>query len=151
MSRRPPLPDFIPTAVPVAEPVQVSVGIPTAVPVGADGLSLIPDLRGRAPTRAESELMSGQPIACGSTNVKEFYWKWDYGGQGYNPALYVTFLDDSWYVYYGVPLSVAVAFVQTDSHGRFVWNHLRDKYQYKRLRAGSGTRARPQVVRLHNK
>lgn len=145
MSRRPPLPDFIPTATPVAEPV--TVGIPTAVPVDDAGVSLVPELRGRSPTRTESEILSGEPIACGSTNVKEFFYVWQ------TRRLYVRFLSEALYYYADVPLSVAVAFLQTDSHGRFVHNFLDGVFRHTLVSPPVKGKGRPkaQVVRLINK
>lgn len=152
MSERGRLPTFIPTAAPVAADVDL---IPTAAPVADDGTALIPELRGRAPTHNEAQLLSGQPIAAGSTNVDEFWWIWNYGGGGYRPVLYVRFLDGGLYGYVGVPLPVAVDFITTDSHGRFVWNRLRDVYPLlggQAIKKGdSSNRRKPQVVRLHNK
>jgi hypothetical protein len=63
--------------------------------------------------------------------------------------LYVRFKDGSLYVYHGVNLDVAVAFLECDSPGRFVWSHLRGQYSYEKV----GTlpaRPKPNVVRLVN-
>jgi hypothetical protein len=134
------------TPIPVAQAVPDDFDdTPTASPVDANGNSLIPELAGRQPTHNEQFLISGGTLAMASSNVKEFWWKWD------SQRLFVRFLDDSLYAYEGVPLSVAVGFIETASPGRYVWNVLRDVYPAKRLAAGSGHRARSQVVRLVNR
>ncbi len=133
----------LPVPIPTGTPAGVSVGTPTGVPLDAAGNSLIPELRGRAPTHNESEIISGEPIATGSTNVQEFWWNWE------NRRLFVRFLNGTLGYYANVPLSLAVAFLETSSHGRFVWNRLKDvsAYPWTRLEKGSGTRKKPQVVR----
>lgn len=132
----------IPTGVPDATP---HAGVPTGVPVDAAGHSLIPELADRPPTHNEQHLISGEPISMGSTNVAEIWWMWQ------ERRLFVRFLSGDLYSYDGVPLSVAVGMIETDSPGRYVWNKLRDLYPYRRLAKGSGPRARPQVVRLDNR
>lgn len=119
------------------------VPVPTAVPVGDD---TIPELRGREPTHNERVLIGGEPIKAGSTNVDEFWWVWQ------ERRLYVRFLDGSLYAYDGVGLAVAVGMIETDSHGRYVWNVLRaDGYPYRKVAAATGPRRAPRVVRLYRK
>ena len=129
--------------------------VPTAAPVTSRGAPAIPELAGRSPTHNESQLLSGEPIKAASTNVAEFWWKWDGpngDGQTYRPALFVRFLSGHFGYYVNVPLSVAVAFIETDSPGRFVWNKLRDVFTWVPLHGGrSGSRRGPQVVRLINR
>lgn len=138
MSNRAPIPFGSP--VPDAREV-----VPTAAPVGAAGEALIPELAGRTPTHNEQVLISGEPVAMASSNVGEIWWHWQ------ARRLFVRFLDGSLYAYEGVGLAVAVGMVETDSPGRYVWNHLRDRFPYRRLAQGTGPRKPPQVVRLINK
>jgi hypothetical protein len=119
--------------------------IPTAVPVDDAGESLIPELRGRAPTRTEQSLISGDWINVGSTNVDRFRWEFRGGG-----ILTVQFLDGSIYDYFDVPLTVAAAFVASDSAGRFVWNVLRGEgYRFRLVSKGAGARKPTRVIRIH--
>lgn len=133
----------IPTA--FAVPDQSSL-IPAGLPVDALGNSLIPELRGRAPTHNESIIISGDTITMASTNVGEIWWNWR------NQRLFVEFLDGSLYQYLDVPLSIVVKFIETASPGRYVWNVLRVGWptpgKAHRLRKGNGVRRKPQVVRL---
>lgn len=130
-----------PTATPVVAD-RGEFGVPTAAPVDDRGIALIPELAGRAPTHNESVILSGEPIATASTNVKEFWYMWQ------ERRLFVRFLDQSLYVYRGVPLAVVVRFLETDSHGRFVHNYLTNDYPYDRLAKGDGRRRPAQVLRL---
>lgn len=126
--------------------------VPAAVPVDDNGVSKIPELRGRAPTWNESILIGGDKITMASTNVEEIWWNWSEDLIHYNPKLWVKFLDGSLYVYKDVPLSVAVGMVQTASPGRYVWNVLRVGWptpsRAQRVYKGTSGRKRPQVVRL---
>lgn len=131
----------IPTASPIGNDPTMT---PTAVPVDALGNSLIPELVGRLPTHNESELIAGETIHLGSTNVSSIFWNWR------GPRLFVEFLDGSLYAYEGVSLTTAGEMVATPSPGRFVWNKLRGLYPYRRVRKGTGGRRSPQVVRLVN-
>lgn len=116
--------------------------IPTGVPVGAEA---IPELNGREPTHNEQALIAGEPIAVGSSNVDEFWWSWQ------NRRLFVRFLDGSLYAYEGVPLPIAVGMIETDSHGRYVWNVLRaNGYPYRKL-DGGGKKKATRVIRIHGK
>jgi hypothetical protein len=138
---------------PFATPVEAGADdIPTAAPFTAAGVSHFPELAARPPTNNESHLLSGQPIAMASSNVMEIRFD---GSPAHSPPgtgrLFVRFLSGHEGRYDAVPLAVAVAFVETDSPGRFVWNKLRDVYHYTPLRGGDGTRRPPQVVRLHNR
>lgn len=116
--------------------------IPTAVPVGDEA---IPELAGREPTHNEQVLIAGEPIAVGSSNVDEFWWSWQ------NRRLFVRFLDGSLYAYEGVGLDVARGMIETDSHGRYVWNVLRAQgFPYRQLEKG-GARRKGRVIRLRGK
>lgn len=136
-----------PDPFPMGTPVQDNDFIPAGIPVDDQGNSLIPELAGRAPTHNESVLLSGESVAMASTNVGEIWYQWN-GEKG--PTLWVRFLDGSLYRYWPVPLSVAVAFIETDSPGRFVWNRLRGVFDYERVHGSTGPRKKPQVVRLIN-
>lgn len=92
-------------------------------------------------THNEEFLVEGGVLAAASTNVEEI--------GPYDPdskTLRVRFKDGSLYDYYGVPLDVAVAFIETDSPGRFVWSYLRDRYAYDRV-GRAAPRRKPNVVR----
>lgn len=91
----------------------------------------------------EQFLADGNVLAMASTNVDEI--SWDYKTR----TLYVRFLSGGLYAYSDVPIEVAVAFVNTDSPGRFVWNRLRDVYPYKKL-GQLPKRKGPNVVRAIN-
>lgn len=120
--------------------------VAAAVPLDANGVSLIPELLNRAPTHNESELILGETIHLGSTNVSSLRWDWK------EPAMYVEFLDGSLYVYHDVPLSVAVQMIVTASPGRFVWSVLRVGWptpvKAQRIKQGTKGRRKPQVVRI---
>lgn len=132
----------IPTAIPLAADDSL---IPVAAPLDAIGNALIPELAGRVPTHNESVVLSGETISLGSTNVKETWYHWQ------ARRLFVRFLNGSLYCYEAVPFSVAVEFVESKSHGRFVWNRLRDVYAYQLLEKGRNSNPRPQVIRAINK
>lgn len=138
MSNRPPIPR--------ATPAQADNSlIPTASPLGDSGQALIPELAGRSPTHNESVLLSGETITVGSTNVKEFWYHWQ------AKRLFIRFLNGSLYAYEQVPFSVAMGMLEAGSHGRFVWNKLRDIYPYRMLEKGAGGKTSPQVIRAINK
>lgn len=130
--------------VPTAETVDDDAMVPSAVPVDDHGTVMIPELNGREPTHNEQQIISGEPISMASSNVQEIFWNWQ------NRKLFVKFLSGDLYVYHDVPLSVVVGMVETPSAGRYVWNVLRDVYDFDRLEKGSGPRKKPQVVRLLN-
>jgi hypothetical protein len=123
----------------------IPVGValpPSADPTIPTGAPDIPDLGGRQPTNNEQVMISGEPVYVGSTNVSSFWWNWQ------AQRLFVEFLDGSLYAYEGVPLAVAVGMIETDSHGRYVWNVLRaNGYAYRRLAKG-GTKGQARVIRL---
>ena len=98
-----------------------SIPVPTAVPVGPDGVPLIPELANRDPTPHEREMISGDWVAPGSTNVEQFRWLWE------SRCLEVQFLDGSIYSYPACTLAIAAGFVMTDSPGRYVRNVVRVK------------------------
>lgn len=122
--------------------IPTATAIPDTIP---DSVPQIPELGGRTATHNEAYLISGGSVAAASSNVKEFWWKWD------EQKLFVRFLDEALYAYSGVPLAVAVGMIETDSPGRYVWNVLRDRYPTHRVSGSVGKRARSQVVRLINK
>lgn len=126
--------------------------VAAAVPVDHNGVSLIPELVNRAPTHNESELILGEEIHLGSSNVGSMKWAWREPGR-MQPALYLTFLDGSRYVYHDCSLTVAVGMVMTASPGRYVWNTLRPGWPTstgaaQRLSGPTGRRRQRQVVRL---
>lgn len=135
----------------MASQAAASLGfVAAAIPLDSNGRSLIPELLNRPPTHNESELILGEVIHLGSTNVESMRWAWREPGRA-APALYLTFLDGSVYVYHDCPLSVAVGMVTTASPGRFVWNQLRPGWptpvRAERLVKGTRGRRSPQVVR----
>ncbi len=148
----PPIPYGIPAGT-MASGAAMNVGfVAAAVPVDANGVSLIPELVNRAPTHNESELILGETIHLGSTNVSYMKWEWRESGRS-APALYLGFLDGSEYVYHDCSLTVAVGMLMTASPGRYVWNTMRPGWPTstgaaQRIRGGTGRRRRPQVVRL---
>lgn len=50
------------------------------------------------------------------------------------PILGVRFKDGAEYWYYGVPLGVWINMAASTSKGRFVWQSLRDRYVYRRVK-----------------
>lgn len=62
-----------------------------------------------------------------SSNVAEI------GYDGNEMVLYVRFNKGPLYYYEGVPPDVWDEFVYTDSKGKFIWTHLRDRYPYGRI------------------
>lgn len=93
----------------------------------------------------EQVLVDGEVIAMASSNVEEITYR-VYGDRP-DGALYVRFKNGYCYKYDSVPLAVAVAFVESDSPGRFVWSHLRDRYPTTRL-SNLPARPAPNVVRV---
>lgn len=92
-------------------------------------------------------ILAGEWLTVASSNVEAWHWL-SADGQLNNGLLEVEFKSGAIYNYYDVPYSVARAFYETDSPGRFVWNHLRDVYGYARVIASSGPRKGPSVIRI---
>lgn len=95
-------------------------------------------------THNEQFLVDGNELTMASTNVEDI--RWDVN----TDTLTVRFKSGGVYEYYGVPLSVVIAFVETDSPGRFVWNKLRDLYPYAKV-GEAQKRPKANVVRLINR
>lgn len=56
-------------------------------------------------------------------------------GASYDPAvseMRIYFYSGGVYRYKGVPLDVFVAFMSAQSHGKFMWDNIREKYPYMR-------------------
>ena len=56
---------------------------------------------------------------------------------GYSPfgaILTVTFHSGGIYQYSGVPYAVYAGLMQAQSHGRFFWVYIRNRYPYRRIR-----------------
>lgn len=68
-----------------------------------------------------------------STNVSAIRWVEDEDDPRFG-TLYVRFLDQSVYAYYDVGIDVWVDFLSAESPGGFVWEELRDIYDYERIR-----------------
>lgn len=71
-------------------------------------------------------------IPVDSSNVQEFGYDID------NRYLYVRFLakatyPSTLYVYYDVEPEIYEQFLMAPSKGKFIWSHLRDRYEYARL------------------
>jgi len=66
-------------------------------------------------------------IPVESSNVQEF------GYDEENRMLYVRFLNGSLYVYYDVAPDIYDGFFMAPSKGKYVWSHLRDRYEYARV------------------
>lgn len=111
----------------------------------------------------ETDMFEGNWFQAVSSNVDEFRYIFDLH------TLEVRFLSHyegekgSLYAYYDVPPYIYLEFRDTDSPGRFVWNHLRDQFPYKRLSSPQDTeflgvpsklkyrRAKPTVFRTLSK
>lgn len=120
-------------------PTQQTINVNPAPPVEED-VPMALEL-----THNEQFLVDGGVLTAGSTNVEEI-GPYDIDTK----TLRVVFKSGGVYEYYGVPLEVAVAFIESDSPGRFVWSKLRDIYAYAKV--GETTkRPRPNVVRSINK
>jgi hypothetical protein len=101
----------------------------------------------------EQVIVDGNIIHMASSNVEAIAWRYQ------DRALYVQFKGKGnkpgdVYKYEGVPLSVAVAMVETASAGRFVWGYLREgtppyksKYNGRKVGAIPTTSNKPSVVR----
>lgn len=95
----------------------------------------------------EDWLLSGTWLHLGSSNVQAIRYDWP------RRVLEVEFkgVDKSgngwFYNYFDISPEVAEGMVETDSPGRYVWNRLRDRYDYVRLTIGGGTSRQPTVVR----
>lgn len=101
-------------------------------------------------THNEEELVNGSVIHMASSNVEAIMFLYD-PRRGSTGDLVVEFKGthkkgNPVYIYFGVPLSVAVQMIETDSPGRFVWNKLRDRYRYQRIGSMPGN-PRRNVVR----
>lgn len=58
-------------------------------------------------------------------------------GADYNPfaaVLTIAFHGDRVYQYFGVPGSVYRGLLNAESHGKFFRAHIRDRYEYRRIR-----------------
>lgn len=71
-------------------------------------------------------------IPVGSSNVQDFGYDED------EENLYVRFLpkansSGSCYVYYGVEPEIYQQFLMAPSKGKFVWSHLRGRYEYAKI------------------
>lgn len=104
-------------------------------------------VQGKELTATERFLLEGRTLTTQSSNVEEFTWRVT------DPArelgdLYVLFKpkegggEGGLYRYEGIPLDLAVRFVESDSPGRFVWHFLREgkrpyKSKYNGRRVGS--------------
>lgn len=84
--------------------------------------------------QVEPETGTGLPvmIPVESSNVSSFGYDDD------KQILYVNFRDkaggaDRLYSYYDVETDVYTAFMESDSKGQFVWQYLRNRYNYARL------------------
>jgi hypothetical protein len=136
--------DFIKKFIPWSKPlVETTPSRPRATPTPA-----APPLPPRPTLKHENWLMSGDWLHMASSNVEMSRYLWD------TSILEVAFKGENrqgegyWYQYFDVPAAVADAFAETASPGRFVWNHLRDRYPYVRLSGfpSAGPRT-PTVVR----
>ncbi len=78
-------------------------------------------------TATENDVYNGELIFATSSNVEE--WRYI----GVTQTLYVRFKSGGLYAYYDVPFPVAIAFFKTDSPGRFVHWHLKNKYRYAKI------------------
>lgn len=96
----------------------------------------------------EDFLHSGTWLTMASSNVEATRYLWDaevleveFKGRDKHGEGYL-------YQYFGVKPSVAHDFTTTDSPGRYVWNHLRDRYPYTRMHGFAATAPKaPNVVR----
>lgn len=58
-------------------------------------------------------------------------------GADYNPfaaVLTIAFHGDRVYQYFGVPVSFYRGLLKAESHGKFFPAHIRDRYEYRRIR-----------------
>jgi hypothetical protein len=76
------------------------------------------------------------PVSSSNVKAVAYYSDVTKGGRG--GILGVQFIDKgrgvSTYLYYAVPYSIYADMLSASSKGRFVWQSLRDRYQYKRIR-----------------
>lgn len=80
----------------------------------------------------ETAVLNREWHQMASSNVDEVRYIAD------EELLEVAFLNGYYYQYYNVPPKVFLAFLQTNSPGRFVWNVLRaDGYEYARIGSGA--------------
>jgi hypothetical protein len=50
-----------------------------------------------------------------------------------NAMLYIQFHSGSEYVFLDVPQDVYEELMEADSHGKYFWKHIRDRYEYHRI------------------
>jgi hypothetical protein len=72
-----------------------------------------------------------------SSNVNEIRYLWQ------DKILEVEFLSGALYQYFQVPVEVFLEFLRAGSPGRFVWNYLRDVYEYARMDMGTAKKTQP--------
>lgn len=90
-------------------------------------------LFGRKPS-ADSYFADGRNWqSVRSSNVEAIGFYLDTSSRREN-VLGVRFKNGSEYHYYGVTLSVYSNFVVASSKGRYVWQSLRDRYSYRRVK-----------------
>jgi hypothetical protein len=129
-------PSSVPLATPGAPGVDTGI-VPTAVPVDDEGNPLIPELAGREPTHNERVMIAGTPVYVNSSWVSEFWWDW------FKQELFVRFLSGAWGYYDYVPLSLAVASVETDSPGRYIHRYFYRNAAHPWHLLGEGTIKKP--------
>lgn len=81
----------------------------------------------------EQFLVDGGVLAMASTNVEEMWFGCPHcANVEPQETLFVRFKSGGIYQYH-CPLDVAIAFIETPSPGRYVWNELRDVYPYAKI------------------
>jgi hypothetical protein len=98
------------------------------------------------PGSAEQWAMNGSWLRVASSNVAEIRYLMA------EEILEVEFQDNRYYQYEPVPMELAIRMAESDSPGRFIWNHFRDLIPYVRMTfAGKGNRPQQSyVVRRRN-
>ena len=84
-----------------------------------------------ADTDEQLAAVAGNWVYVASSNVEKIRYLFA------DKTLGVGFLNGAEYEYYDVPVQIFLDFWRTDSPGRFVWNRLRDRYDYARVTPGS--------------
>ncbi len=95
-------------------------------------------------------IYSSSWLTVGSSNVEAWRWLPDEDNINFG-TLEVEFKDGSIYQYYNVEYQTARDFYDVSSGGspgRFVWNRLRDVYDYARVNGPSHQRTKPNVIRI---
>ena len=124
-------------------------GKPKAAPAPAPAPEAIPEAIPVSSLPANEQVMYlGEWTDFSSTNVSSARYLYD------DKIMEVVFNNGGAYQYFNVPPSVFLGLLESDSAGRYIWNHVRDIFEFNRVIKGelkTGNKHKPNfVVRSRN-